>query len=129
MLSAVIYGDLIMLLKNQVEPYEVNKGETERLTRKLIEDISADLQRGKGYSFFEIKKNLPKITKTFAAIPVKKVNKTKVGVVGEIYVKYSPLANNHLEEFLFGQDCEVMVPGLLGFLNFKVDNQIGRAHV
>ncbi len=124
MLSAVIYGDLIMLLKNQVEPYEKNKGETAALVQKWIDDISAELQKGRGYSFFEIKKNLPKITKTFAEIPVNDVKKTKVGVVGEIYVKYSPLANNHLEEFLFSQDCEVMVPGLLGFINFKVDNRL-----
>lgn len=124
MLSAVIYGDLIMLLKNQVEPYEKNKGDAERLTQKWIDDLSAEMQKGKGYSFFEIKKTLPKITKTFAEIPVVKTEKTKVGVVGEIYVKYSPLANNHLEEFLFGQDCEVMVPGLLGFINFKVDNRL-----
>lgn len=124
MLSAVIYGDLIMLLKNQVEPYEINSGETAKLVQRWINDISADLQKGRGYSFFEIKKNLPKITKTFAEIPVTDVKKTKVGVVGEIYVKYSPLANNHLEEFLFSQDCEVMVPGLLGFLNFKVDNRL-----
>ncbi len=124
MLSAVIYGDLIMLLKNQIEPYEKNKGETEKLTQKWIADLSAQMQKGRGYSFFEIKKTLPEITKSFAQIPVEKVKKTKVGVVGEIYVKYSPLANNHLEEFLFGQDCEVMVPGLLGFLNFKVDNRL-----
>ncbi len=124
MLSAVIYGDLIMLLKNQIEPYEKNKGETEALTQKWIADLSAQMQKGRGYSFFEIKKTLPEITKSFAQIPVEKVEKTKVGVVGEIYVKYSPLANNHLEEFLFGQDCEVMVPGLLGFLNFKVDNRL-----
>ncbi len=124
MLSSVIYGDLIMLLKNQVEPYEVNKGDAERLTQKWIEDISANLSKGKGYSFFEIKKALPEITKTFAEIPVKDIKKTKVGVVGEIYVKYSPLANNHLEEFLFDQGCEVMVPGLMGFINFKVDNRL-----
>lgn len=124
MLSAVIYGDLIMLLKNQVEPYEKNKGETARLVEKWIDDISAELQKGRGYSFSEIKKCLPEITKTFAEIPVTDIKKTKVGVVGEIYVKYSPLANNHLEEFLFNQDCEVMVPGLLGFLNFKVDNRL-----
>ncbi len=125
MLSAVIYGDLIMLLKNQVEPYEVNKGDAEKLTRKWIDDLSAEMQKGKGYSFFEIKKTLPKITESFSKIPLdKSISKTKVGVVGEIYVKYSPLANNHLEEFLFGQDCEVMVPGLLGFINFKVDNRL-----
>ena len=124
MLSAVIYGDLIMLLKNQVEPYEINKGETAALVQKWIDDISSELKQGRGYSFFEIKKNLPGITKTFAEIPVTDVKKTKVGVVGEIYVKYSPLANNHLEDFLFSQDCEVMVPGLLGFVNFKVDNRL-----
>ncbi len=125
MLSAVIYGDLIMLLKNQIEPYEVNKGDAEKLTQKWIDDLSAQMQRGKGYSFFEIKKTLPKITESFSKIPLdKSITKTKVGVVGEIYVKYSPLANNHLEEFLFGQDCEVMVPGLLGFINFKVDNRL-----
>ena len=125
MLSAVIYGDLIMLLKNQIEPYEVNKGDAEKLTQKWIDDLSAEMQRGKGYSFFEIKKTLPKITESFSKIPLdKSITKTKVGVVGEIYVKYSPLANNHLEEFLFGQDCEVMVPGLLGFINFKVDNRL-----
>ena len=125
MLSAVIYGDLIMLLKNQVEPYEVNKGDAEKLTQKWIDDLSAQMQNGKGYSFFEIKKTLPKITESFSKIPLdKSVTKTRVGVVGEIYVKYSPLANNHLEEFLFGQDCEVMVPGLLGFINFKVDNRL-----
>ena len=125
MLSAVIYGDLIMLLKNQIEPYEVNKGDAEKLTQKWIDDLSAEMQKGKGYSFFEIKKTLPKITESFSKIPLdKSITKTKVGVVGEIYVKYSPLANNHLEEFLFGQDCEVMVPGLLGFINFKVDNRL-----
>ncbi len=124
MLSAVIYGDLIMLLKNQVEPYEKNKGDAEKLTRKWIDDLSAEMQKGRGYSFFEIKKKLPEITKTFAEIPVNRITKTKVGIVGEIYVKYSPLANNHLEEFLFSQGCEIMVPGLLNFIVFKVDNRL-----
>ena len=124
MLSAVIYGDLIMLLKNQVEPYEQNEGDCKKLVQKWIDDISEMFRKGRGYSFVEMKKNLPKITKSFSEVPVKNIVKTKVGVVGEIYVKYSPLANNHLEEFLFGQGCEVMVPGLLGFFLFKVDNRL-----
>ncbi len=124
MLSALIYGDLIMLLKNQVEPYEINKGETNALSQKWIDDISEMFKNGKGYSMREMKKILPQITKDFSGIAVNKVNKVKVGVVGEIYVKYSPLANNHLEEFLFSQGCEVMVPGLLGFFLFKTDNRL-----
>ncbi|MBR2957216.1 MAG: 2-hydroxyacyl-CoA dehydratase [Clostridia bacterium] len=123
-LSALIYGDLIMLLKNQVEPYEVNKGETQKTVEKWIADISEMFTRKKGYSMREMKRILPQITKSFADIRVIKVPKVKVGVVGEIYVKYSPLANNNLEDFIKSQNCEVMVPGLLGFFLFKTDNRL-----
>lgn len=124
MLSALIYGDLIMLLKNQIEPYEKNVGDAAKLTQQWIDKISDKMQHGQWYSYGKVKKILPQITKSFSEIPVKNITKTKVGVVGEIYVKYSPLANNHLEEFLFSQGCEVNVPGLLGFFLFKVDNRL-----
>ncbi len=54
--------------------------------------------------------------------------KVKVGVVGEIYVKYSPLGNNDLQKFLESQDCEVNFPGLMGFLQYCIFNQ-GEDHV
>ena len=54
--------------------------------------------------------------------PVTRVPKVKVGVVGEIYVKYSPLGNNDLEKFLESQDCEVNLPGLMGFVEYCVAN-------
>ncbi len=124
MLSAVIYGDLLMLLKNQVEPYEIEKGAANALTDKWIKKISALFRKGQGFSTADYRRILPKITKSFAEIPVNKTDKIKVGVVGEIYVKYSPLANNHLEDFLLSQGCEVNVPGLMGFLLFKTDNRL-----
>lgn len=124
MLCAMIYGDLIMLLKNQTEPYEINKGESNALVKKWTDNISEQFRKGKGYSIKEMKKNLGDITKSFTKIKLEKTDKVKVGVVGEIYVKYSPLANNRLEEFLFSQGCEVMVPGLLGFFLFKTDNRL-----
>ena len=124
MLCAMIYGDLIMLLKNQTEPYEINKGESNALVKKWTDNISGQFAKGKGYSIKEMKKNLADITKSFTKIELEKTDKVKVGVVGEIYVKYSPLANNRLEEFLFSQGCEVMVPGLLGFFLFKTDNRL-----
>ena len=65
---------------------------------------------------------MPKIAADFAAVPVNRVPKVKVGVVGEIYVKYSPLGNNELEKFLAGQDCEVNLPGLMGFMQYCVYN-------
>ena len=124
MLSAVVYGDLLMLLKNQIEPYETEKGAAKALTNEWVEKISKLFLKGKGYSFSDYRRILPEITKSFSLIPVNKIDKIKVGVVGEIYVKYSPLANNHLEEFLLSQGCEVNVPGLMGFLLFKVDNRL-----
>ena len=59
-----------------------------------------------------------------STIQIVKTNKVKVGIVGEIYVKYSPLANNDLEKFLFDEGAEVVVPGLLDFIIFKADNRI-----
>ena len=55
-------------------------------------------------------------------MPVTYTPKVKVGVVGEIYVKYSPLGNNNLEQFLHGEDCEVNLPGLMGFVQYCVAN-------
>ncbi len=118
------YIDQLMLLSNQTKPYEVNKGETMALVERWSDKISAMLIEGKGYSLEEIDENLHKLTKDFSKIPLNRVPKVKVGVVGEIYVKYSKMANNGLEDFLAEQDCEVCLPGLMGFASFKVDNRI-----
>ncbi len=123
-LSGVIYGDLLMLLKNQIEPYELQKGEAQQAVNYWIEHLSQEFHNKRGLSLKEMKKNLLLISDYFAAIKIEKTDKIKVGVVGEIYVKYSELANNSLERFLVSQGCEVMVPGLIGFLIFKLDNRI-----
>ena len=116
--------DQLMLLSNQTKPYEVNKGESMALVEEWSDKISQMLIEGRGYTLEELDENLQKITKSFSKIELNKVPKVKVGIVGEIYVKYSKMANNGLEEFLAEQDCEVCVPGLMGFAAFKVDNRI-----
>ena len=119
---AVLYGDILMLLSNQVKPYEINIGEADRLTDKWVTKLSKELN---GRSFLNkrrFKQNLEQIAAEFAAIPIKKVNKIKVGIVGEIYMKYSPLGNNNLEEFLHKEDVEVVVPGLMDFIIYTCDN-------
>ena len=123
-LSCLIYGDLIMLLKNQVKPYEIHQGDTDEMVEKWITKLIDIFDRNRGYSYFAMKKILPRITKDFSEIETGEKNKIKVGIVGEIYVKYSPLGNNRLEEFLMSQGCEVNVPGLMGFVLFKTDNRI-----
>ena len=122
--GGLVYGDQLMLLSNQTKPYEVNKGESMALVDEWTDKISDMLIQGKGYTLEEIDETLDKITKSFTKIELNKVPKVKVGIVGEIYVKYSKMANNGLEDFLADQDCEVCIPGLMGFASFKVDNRI-----
>lgn len=122
--GGLVYGDQLLLLSNQTKPYEVNKGESMALVDEWSHKISQMLIDGKGYTLEEIDENLDKITRDFSKIELNKVPKVKVGIVGEIYVKYSKMANNGLEDFLASQDCEVCIPGLMGFAAFKVDNRI-----
>lgn len=122
--AAIVYGDALMLLRNQNEAYEVNKGESNEKVEKWITALTEQFNRGKGLSLREQTVNLKKIAADLAAVPVQRVPKVKVGIVGEIYIKYAALGNNNLEDFLRSQDCEVNVPGLLNFALFKVDNRL-----
>ncbi len=124
MLCALCYGDLITLLKNQIEPYEVKKGEAAGIVDKWTSEIAYQLNKGKGWTTKAFDKNMHGIVSDFAAVKRNMTPKVRVGVVGEIYVKYSALANNGLEEFLRSQDCEVNIPGIMSFICFKIDNRI-----
>lgn len=123
-MTVLCYGDVMMSLKNQTEPYEVNKGDTLKITENWTEKLETMIKEKKGMSKDELSENLEKMVCDFSNIPLdKSLKKVKVGIVGEIYAKFSTLANNNLERLLFEQDCEVMLPGLLPFLMFKVDNR------
>ena len=124
MIYAVVYGDIIVQMANQCRPYEIEKGATDKLIEKWIDKLVEGFKHTRGLGAKGIKKNMQMIADDFAAIPVNVVPKIKVGVVGEIYIKYSPLGNNNLESFLFSEDCEPIVPGLIDFVAFKVDNRI-----
>lgn len=120
--ASIVYGDMLMLLKNQVEPYETNKGDTEKVTQKWLATLSDGFKRRTGFSKKKILKNLSAIAKDFHEIPKTPKNLVKVGIVGEIYVKYSPFANRGLEKFLLSEGCEIMVPGVMGFLQYCAAN-------
>lgn len=115
----VLYGDLIMALHNQCVPYEVNKGETAKVRAELAEYLG---NLAKTNKFFSAKKIYRKIIQKFTAIKREGKRKPRVGIVGEIYVKYSPMGNNHLEEFLIKENCEPVVPGLMDFVLYCIVN-------
>lgn len=116
-------GDMLTLVSNQTRPYEINPGDTDRLVKKWSDKIIKIIK--KNINIAECRNIFRNIAKSFAQIPMDRSRKVvKVGVVGEIYVKYSSLANNELEKFLASENCEVMVPGLLGFCYYCAVNNI-----
>ncbi len=124
LVACVVYGDAMMHLYNQVRPYECAKGSARLVVDRWTREICSQFDAGKGISMGQMRKNLAGIAQGFAQVPVKKIPRVKVGVVGEIYVKYASLGNNDLEAFLRSQGCEYMVPGIMGFAMFKVDNRL-----
>ena len=123
-LYSIFYGDVLMLLKNQTEPYEVQPGATKAVLDRWVEILTEQFGRHAWLPVVRFRRNLRGIARDFEAIERTKEEKIKVGIVGEIYVKYSSMGNNHLEQFLLGQGCEVDVPGLMGFLSYCVEVRI-----
>ncbi len=123
MMYAVMYGDLLMLLRNQCIPYEIKAGESDRLCELWTDRLVTEMSNEK-LSYKKVKENYKKIVTDFRNIPRADTKKVKVGVVGEIFVKYSPLANNSLEDFLVSEGAEVTVPGLVDFCLYCIYNSL-----
>lgn len=118
-LAAVCYSDLLMLLVQQIRPYEINKGETDKLHRYWLDKLYDEISTGK--ALINRKKTYCKIINDFKSIATdRSISKKKVGIVGEIYIKFSPIGNNKLEKFLMDQDCEYRQGGFLNYCAYVV---------
>lgn len=121
MINAVIYGDLLMALHNQTLPYEKEPGASMKLVNEFVDMLNKDFAKGESMGPKAIRKKMDEIVAAFAKVPVHDKNKVRVGIVGEIYVKFAPLGNNNLEEFLLKENAEPVVPGLLDFILYTAD--------
>ena len=124
MLAAVVYGDVLMYLSNKTRPYEATSGEADALAKSWLVKLEELFQNGKGQSLSNIHKFVKEIARDFSRLPLVMKDKIKVGVVGEIYIKYSDLGNNSLESFLQKQNCEYMLPGVLNFVMYGADTYL-----
>lgn len=118
---SIFYGDSIMWCYNQTKPYEAEAGAADAAREKAIELVVNKFKKG-GYSKY--KKITAEIIKIFAAVKRSNERKVKVGIVGEIYVKYSGLGNNKLEKFLLSENCEPVVPALIDFVLYCIINVV-----
>lgn len=128
LLYAVLYGDLLMTCYNRCRAYETAKGSSAKVLDKWQSKLG-DMFRSGGREFMKTKRYYQEIMDEFAAIPQSGEKKVKVGIVGEIYVKYSPLANNHLEDFLISEGCEPVVPSLLEFIMYCAVDTVNDAKI
>ncbi len=117
LLHAVLFGDLLMICYNKCRAYEVHKGDAKKTLDKWQIRLG-NIFRKNEKKYLRTKKIYRDILNDFAKIELTKEKKIRVGIVGEIYVKYSPLANNHLEDFLISEGCEPVVPSLLEFVMY-----------
>ncbi|MEG2144688.1 MAG: 2-hydroxyacyl-CoA dehydratase, partial [Oscillospiraceae bacterium] len=124
LVHAVVLGDFLMLLSNKCRPYEVNKGDSQALVEKWQSNILKAWGNSKYLSYSKIKHMYPLILRDFTAIPKAQEKKIKVGIVGEIYVKYSPMGNNHLTDFLISEGAEPVIPGLIDFFLYCIYNSL-----
>ena len=131
-LQAIVYGDLFMRVLYATRPYEAEPGAANRLHEKWKERCIKTLSR-RSPSMLEFNRNIKGIIEDFDNLPRRNVVKPKVGIVGEILVKFSPLANNHVVDLLEAEGAEAVMPDLMDFLlycfynsNFKADNLGGK---
>ncbi len=115
----LLYGDLLMRVVYRVRPYEVNKGETMALYEKWNAILSKEMRQGKTSRF---KTNVKKIVEEFNAIKVTDDKKPRVGVVGEILVKYHPGANNYVVDLIEKEGGEAVCPDMLDFFMYAFYN-------
>ena len=114
---ALVYGDLFMNVLYRTRPYEVEVGSANALYEKW-KQICIDALKGAKFSVF--KKNIAEIIREFGELPLHDVVKPKVGLVGEILVKFHPTANNQVIEMVEREGAEAVMPGLIDFLLYGV---------
>lgn len=124
LIQGVLYGDLLMRVVHRIRPYEKVKGATNELYEYWVSRCQQALCIGSRGDF---KKNICEIVQDFDCLPIHDdLVKTKVGIVGEILVKYHPVANNGLVKLLEQEDVEVVVPDLMNFFLYSVYDQIAK---
>ena len=110
---SIIYGDLLMRVLYRVRPYEKQPGAAQALYNRWLAKCKEKLASGNSHNF---KRNIFGIVRDFEQLEIdEQCIKPRVGLVGEILVKYHPTANNHLVEMLEREGAEVVVPDLLDF--------------
>ena len=120
------FGDIFMRCVYRMRPYEATPGAVDAVHRKWVKRAQ-DFVSAKHVNLLKFGKMCREIIRDFDAIPLLDIQKPRVGIVGEILVKFSPAGNNHLVELLESEGAEAVVPDLMDFMLYCFYNQIYKA--
>ena len=120
------FGDIFMRCVYRMRPYEATPGSVDVLHREWLAKVQKFVS-AKHISIPKFRRMCTEIIRDFDAVPVLDIKKPRVGIVGEILVKFSPAGNNHLVELLESEGAEAVVPDLLDFMLYCFYNQIYKA--
>ena len=120
-MQAVVYGDVFMNVVYRTRPYEKVPGSVNALHEKWKNICIQQLTKDK-VTMREFNKNIRSIVKEFDEIELLDIKKPRVGIVGEILVKFMPAANNYLVDLLEAEGAEAVMPDLMGFLLYCAEN-------
>lgn len=112
-MQALVYGDLFMKMVYRTRPYEAVPGSVNALHKKWLDKCMDDVKTG---SMRQFRKNIKEMVHEFDTIELNEVKKPRVGIVGEILVKFHPLANNDLVGLIEAEGAEAVCPDLIDFL-------------
>ena len=122
LVKCVIYGDLLQKMLTKNRAYEVHKGETQKLFDKWMEKCKKLLQKCTNKEF---KQSIYDIVNDFEKIELDtSIEKPKVGIVGEVLIKYHPFGNNFAADLLEKEGAEVILPDFMGFIKFMATHKI-----
>ena len=122
LLKCVIYGDLLQKLLMKNRAYEINKGETEALYQKWLDKCKKLIEKSNSKEF---KQSIYDMVNDFENIKLDtSIEKPKVGVVGEVLIKYHPYGNNFVANVLENEGAEVILPDFMGFIKFIATHKI-----
>lgn len=121
--AAVCYGDLLMTLLQQVRPYEKQTGVAEKCYNTWMRILCKEIRSGSKISRHARKKRYQEIITSFAQIPTRVKSRKKVGITGEIYIKFSQIGNDHLEDFLQRRQIDYRMGGFMNYAIYVVDSE------
>ncbi|MBS7175474.1 2-hydroxyacyl-CoA dehydratase [Massiliimalia timonensis] len=123
-LFGLFYGDMLMLLLQQVRPYEKVSGTAQACWKHWVRVLSEDLRTGRNLTLRSLKRNFLRIAEDFSNIERTGKTKQRIGIVGELYIKYCHLGNWDMVRFLEEEGCESYTNGLSWYTLYYIDSHL-----